>query len=881
MSQYYASKPQSIYAVSVDSRSRPPGSPLNDYTVDLGDVVQRVKSIQVGSIQLPDLARDAFQNDCTLPISEPLDIPPYARFTIQETTRKSNMATNTTVGVTTSSASVYLPPTLNPVTLTENAGQTLTVAYPHHLRNVAVLFPPQLTATMVGTAFPWSGTNPVRAPPALVQVEPVTLLPESHFIENSPTKFTFEPATYLDAINGGALSDYSTKFMVAGQYTSYVHVKRPCLSELVQILNKGLSELKQTKQLITEVSIKLDDSANALVIQATTSTQQVKNPGTGVIEIWVTTAQLITSPIEPGYPESGILGGMFPRMTPSNLSGVGAFHKLSSFWQIRRPFIAPGSYAAPDISTQVSQVLSPLRLDDPYAPSDPMTRSFYLITPGGAAVTVTLLPGRYTGPQLANHIQHCIAAATGTNPTVNPIYRVKWLSVSTADVSTGYVEEAPSYYQNNTGGRLVFTEAHNLRFGLAFTYQYMSNFPALSTPYVNSVGPALGFDPIAYSGASSYTSTHAISDTPALEVIQDANITGLGPRWQRNIYGMQGSATQRKFSVGAIPPLQWYTSGVTPDVAAQYVSGSTTVTGWRMLTPVVPNPFVAPVTGAAVSGYVGIVPGGYHCGEVLQVQAITGSTNLALSGYPGQPSITAGDTLTVVVGRPWTGLGVTGAWTTFVPTASIQGGAAVTGPVNGALDVTGPTQTNPYNVWADPRDSFQMHYSFLEAPARQLGFSPQTYPVMSQVGQIPTDGAAFPPTLANQGTGIYTQEPGDPSAPLNIPSLYTAPYAWDLLAPRYILMIIRAANPPSKRQTHVYKENSFPILAKFIMPDTSNFIRITEDMTNYVFTDFERLRTIRVQFLYGDGTPVNFNGHNHTFTLLFTTAQGESDAICL
>jgi len=276
------------------------------------------------------------------------------------------------------------------------------------------------------------------------------------------------------------------------------------------------------------------------------------------------------------------------------------------------------------------------------------------------------------------------------------------------------------------------------------------------------------------------------------------------------------------------------------------------------------------------------VPQGYHGGEVLQVCAISGVAGPTTN-------VTAGDVFTVIVGKPWNGLTVSGTvpgitglpYTTMFPTASIGAGIPTTNITSG-LPFTGPTFNNPFNVWANRRSSFQMHYSVPTAPARQLGFSRQTYPLLQNAGQIAASGAGFPPDFANKGTGIYSQYPGAAEgAQFNIPSTYTAPYTMDLLAPRYILMIIRAANPPSKRQTHVWKDTSFPILAKFIFNDGQNYVRITEDMTNYVFTDFERLTTLRVSFVYGDGTPVDFNGHDHTFTLLFTTAQGEADALCL
>ena len=846
MSQYYTSKPQSIYAVSVDSRSRKPGEPINDYVVNLGDVVQRVKSIQVGSILLPDAARDAFPRQCTIPLSEPLDIPTNCRLVIQEVTKVTS--SNGPLTITTADFTVFIPPTLNPVTGFNVGTGTLTTAYPHYLNSLIESYPPQLSASMVGTAFPWSSSNQNIRPPLLHGLNPPNIATETNISVINPsvnTEFTFK-AGYLDAINGGAVTD-ATKFLGTG-YTSYVFTQRPCISELVQIINTQLSLLKK---MVTNVSVSLNDETNSLVFQATT-VQSVRKTGS-VIENLVTTAQIIASPPTLNEPASQVLNNLFESVQPCNLSGTGAAFPLVNFWQVHTPVVPPGTYAPSDIQTQLTQLMSPLRIDDPISITDPNTTSFFITTPGGAPVTVTLIPGRYTGEQLANHIQYAIAAATGTNgATGDPanMYRVEFIPREYAVDETGF-------YGAERGGRFTFWHVANLQFALAFVYTYTTVLPAVSLQ-VNNVGPALGFYPIVYTGAATYTSPNFVSDLPLGPVDLSFNITTPVQRYQRDAYAIFPLPIPRKFGIGTVPPMSWYTTGVSNVTAAQFTSGSTTVTGWQMLH--------SAITGTYV------VPGGYHPGEVLQVQATSGSS------APGGAAVN--DTLTVLVAKPWDGMGVTGSWTTFVPTASIMGGYTG-GPISGALDVTGPTATRALNVWSGRRSAFQLQYASKFAPVRQLGFSRQTYPVLKQVGQIAADGAAFPPSFNNRGTGIYTQEPPAPFAPVNIPSAYVAPYSWDLLAPRYILMIIRAANPPSKRQTHVYKEDSFPILAKFIMPDATNFIRVTEDMTNYVFTDFERLKTIRVTFLYGDGTPVDFNGHDHTFTLLFTTAQGESDAICL
>jgi hypothetical protein len=537
-------------------------------------------------------------------------------------------------------------------------------------------------------------------------------------------------------------------------------------------------------------------------------------------------------------------------------------------------------------------------MDQLFAPEDPNTRSFYLFAPGGTTYTITIVAGRYTGEQLAKHLEGQIALTTGTTG----VYKVDYLP------RQGEINEA-SFFGNSaiSGGKFKFTHNYGLQFGLAFVFVYMAGG---TTPTINDMGNLLGFNTIPYQGSSSYTSTRAISDVPSGYVTQSlqpglgittpVNISGSEQRWQREAYEFVPDNVSRKFNIGTLPNLAWQAITVSTLTGSAISNGSTTISGWQMqynagVTPSLLSNSMFVITGSSTTSltgtifpptsdnsalYIPIVPQGYHGGEVLQVCAISGVTGSTAT------SVTSGDVFTVIVGKPWDGLtvqgtvlGITGLpYTTMFPTASIGFGLS---SVTSALPVTGPTITNPFNVWANRRSSFQMHYSVPTAPARQLGFSRQSYPVLQSAGQIAASGAAFPPGFNNKGTGIYSLCPGGLEAPFNIPSTYTAPYTMDLLAPRYILMIIRAANPPSKRQTHVWKETSFPILAKFIFNDAQNYVRITEDMTNYVFTDFERLTSLRVSFVYGDGTPVDFNGHDHTFTLLFTTAQGESDALCL
>ena len=880
MSQYYASRPQSIYAVSIDSRSRRIGDPINDYVVNLGDVVQRVKSVQVGSIELPDYSRDAVPRESTMPISEPLDVPISGLFVVQENTSVVNRVTNNTVGTSTITGSAYLPPTLNAVVATSTAGGflTITTQFPHGLTQISASYPAQLNAVMVGTAFPWHITGTAH-PPSLIDkvLAGVTGNMATNYTD---TSFQLSLVDLQTCAGNPALviGDFPSRFLSAPNYTSYVYVQRPCLSEVVEIIN---TQLSANAVLQTQPRVSINDGLSTLQIKAIPVETASNTFVTGV------TSELTGAP-----PMNGFLD--LKAATLTNKEGIQ--YPLTDIWQVRTPILPAGTYQPSEVQTVFSHAASPLKMDHLFSPEDPNTRSFYLIAPGGITYTITIVAGRYTGEQLALHLQSQIGLVTGTTG----VYAVNYLP------RTGQVNAAAFYgHSSLSGGKFEFKHNYGLQFGLAFVFVYMAG----SSPAINDMGTLLGFNTIPYQGSSSYVSTRTVSDVPSGGVSQSlptgggittlVNITGTQQRWQREAFEFVPDNVSRKFNIGTLPNLSWYTTGLSTLTGNTISNGSTVVTGWEMqynagVMPSLLTNSTFAITGSSTTSltgtifpptsdnsalYIPIVPQGYHGGEVLQVSTV--------SGYAGT-SVTAGDVFTVIVGKPWDGLTVSGTvagitglpYTTMFPTASLGVGVPLSN-ITSALPITGPTSANPFNVWANRRSSFQMHYSVPTAPARQLGFSRQSFPVLASAGQIAAAGAGFPPNFSNKGTGIYSQYPGGLDAPFNIPSTYTAPYTMDLLAPRYILMIIRAANPPSKRQTHVWKDTSFPILAKFIFNDAQNYVRITEDMTNYVFTDFERLTTLRVSFVYGDGSPVDFNGHDHTFTLLFTTAQGETDALCL
>jgi hypothetical protein len=832
----FLNKAQNIYSVSVDSASRAPGESLSNYTVHFREPLQRVKSVQLGSITLPEAARYPFPQGGVMPLAEPLDVPLNAGLTIQENTKL--VRGGVTLGSYTTHTTAWLAPTLNKVVATPDSGSAGTVRLeleaPHHLAEVARFYPPQLQARCVGTAFPTLSThaNPVQyyysritdaaraymqpldAPPlpsapvaiGLRQgVYQVNVTPET-LGAGSPKSVEFLPG-YLEGIApaSSGTPDGSWFYNAASGATSYLHTTQPTLSELLLILNAQLVELGgasgvpegvvlggasvPTARLVTRVEISVDDAGAALVMRARPVTRTLLY--NGEVTQATTTAMLVPTPLT-----GTILGDMFcSAVRPVILSNaMEARFLLSALWQLRTPATRPGAYAPAAAAAMLSSRLSPLTL-----PLGDAATGFQVLLPSGAAFPVEPPPGRYTGQQLAAQLS---------------------LLLQPASVAVAYV---PAESPLAGTARFRFSHTGGLPFGLNF--EAAPNHAA-----------ALGFDAACYSGGSDYTSQRDIVCVPS----------GGEGQYTRHNYSVTADASASRFSVRCAPPLGWVAVGTTDN---DYT--------WAMTTT---SKDAAGAAAAASTTYVPLVGGRYKAGDVLVVQ----SANSFVSGSLQLPRLS---TFTVVVNAPWSGGSDT-------PDVRLERTVSL-----GVLPV--PSPATPLLVAAEARTAFQLPFCVQGAVARQCGFSPQLYPVLPGLGQTPVAGAEFggPP---GSTTAVYVQSPGAAGgAPGNTPCAYGAPFNWNLLAPRYILMRLKAQAQMSCRNTHVYKTDAYPIFTKLIMLDSTNFYTMRDDLSNYTFTDFARVERVEVAFTYGDGSPVDFNGVDHSITLLFNTVQGSVDEISI
>ena len=839
----FLNKAQNIFSVSVDSASRAPGESLSNYTVHFREPLQRVKSVQLGSITLPEAARYPFPQGGVMPLAEPLDVPPNAGFTIQETTKL--VRGGVTLGSYTTHTTAWLAPTLNRVVATPGS-DTLTLEAPHHLAEVARFYPPQLQARCVGTAFPTLSapssvmasmfsriTDAARAalqpPPSTASgAPPLPSAPVAIGLRGGAQQVNVTPATLAaadTAVNATLtfLPDYLASIAPPGQApdgswfynadagtTSYLHTTQPTLSELLMILNAQLVELGggagvpegvvlggasvPTPRMVTRVEITVDDAGAALVMRARPVTRTLLYEGE--VTQATTTAMLVPTP-----GTGSILGDMFCSVVrPVILSNaMEARFLLSALWQLRTPATRPGAYAPAGAAAMLSSRLSPLTLPAGEA-------GFQVLLPSGAAFPVAPPQGRYTGQQLAAQLSVLLQPAS---------VRVDYLPSDSPLAGTA---------------RFRFSHTGGLGFGL--------NFEAAPAH-----AAALGFDAACYSGGSAYASQRDIVCVPS----------GGEGQYTRHNYSVLADASASRFSVRCAPPLGWVAVGTT-DGDATWAMSTTSTAAAAAAAPRAFDLEDAPT-------YVPLVGGRYKAGDVLVVQNANSFTLGAELQVPALSSFT------VVVNAPWSGATATPD-VQLVRTVSLA-----------VLPAPSPAQ--PLLVAAEARTAFQLPFCVKGAVARQCGFSPQLYPVLPALGQAPVFGAEFGGG-GSSSTAVYVQSPDAAGgAPSNMPCAYGAPFNWNLLAPRYILLRLKAQAQMSCRNTHVYKTDAYPIFTKLIMLDSTNFYTMRDDLSNYTFTDFARVERVEVTFTYGDGSPVDFNGVDHSITLLFNTVQGSVDEISI
>lgn len=910
----------SVYAVSVDSRSRNPDEPDNSYSIQLQRTMDRVQSVQLGSFQFQD-SRNGFTTSSVLNYSEPITIPPNTFLRFQETTTVKNKQTQN-VTTSTRTLSMTLPPTLNQITSMNDGTLEATTLNDHGLLFGVLFYPqvglrlrlvggqfPQDLHTFVTPSFPTNSQSPVLT---------TATVDSPYFTGNSQT-FTWT-TDYLDEITGSVGSPELRMLDTTGSpdnYHSYIHAPKPTWVELFIMLNAAANHMANRTDLSGTV---VSATAATPIVVTTTSAHQLSSGdqvvisdvvgndaanGTFFITVLTSTTFELDSSVGVGAGAGGSwfspqrLNSMvtfgfdnettqvavsaptrvhdsISSVTTTKVSLVGSLASLLGWGDTRLDPVATLTPASPLIRTVnlkpglFSRNLVPRMVNFRYNPGDfrvdEAPRTLHYTLPSGTPGTLVIDYGRYSGTQLA-----------------------EWL---TAKLSPLPSQITVTY--DLTARTFTFTHNLGLDFALDFTPQ-------------RHIAEKFGFNREMYADSPSFTSVF-----PAMFGVDESDVLPI------NTYTTTNDLESKKYTFHTDPATRFYT-----------ISGTSTLQTGSVWTPLVNNaenfshnyqvgdiltakrPTLSgtqggtkAITDASNTTPIVITTSAAHgltTGDNVTVElvggdntnangtffvTVTGATTFELDGSVGSGSYEAG------TGQWWTNVSfVTGAqrpsaiydvvvksvWDastglpllTLEPTASVfsaeDAGVANRDPLGTPADTDGMIIMQHAR-----RNVFMLHI-------KHPGGDPDTFGFPS---------VAWPPsnkTIIDGGSGfadLSTQPQYDPSI-LGIPvaGAYTSPGAWNLGAPDYMLVVLKTNCTSQDIHTHTFRGDSYPIFAKLLID--APFVNVSEELHFTTFSGHAKFNSLDIEFRNPDGTLAQFNGRPHNYTLLFTVAEDSAVLPCL
>lgn len=889
---------RNVYAVSIDSRSRSVDEPDSAYTIDLDRQLDRVKSVQLGSFQFQD-ARYAFDENAAMGYSEPITMPADTYLSFRETVSTVTKATGARV-METRVVSLLLPPSLN--LITGMTGDVVTTASATGLKFGVSYYPAvDLHMSVVGADFPQdlqafvTPGFPTDAGPVLTTA--TTVAP---YVTINSSSFTYT-TNYLDELMGGVGSKVLRHYS-AGAYSSYIRAPKPTLVELLIMLNEAVADLTRRADINDTVAA----ASNATPIVVTTGTPSgvvtgdqvvitgvtgnTATNGTFVITVLTSTTfelnesagsggyiaggavfspQQLNVPVVFGFDNANnkLMCSAPTRVCHTNLTTVtrklaliGSLAAQLGFGDTRldpaaqvdipptikhRVPLESGTFTAQEVATSLQYRMNP----GVFMPILGVGRAVYYRQPSGVVGTEGSKWGRYSGNDLAR-------------------YLTQRMSRIPSRIGVNY---------DATNGKFTIFHVLGAKFGLEF--RDMSEL----------MRQRLGFDPINVSGRSSYTSVR-----PGVFGI---DATAEDPV---NTYSVTVDETNKHFTFATTPPDFMFSTGGTNTVGvgtewvprAQF--GVNTAHGFKagdVLTATRPvlsgtdDSVTKDVIDASNTSPIVITTTAAHgltTGDNVTVRfvlgntgangtffvTVTGATTFELDGSAGNDTYTGfGDwftntsnvggsqaetaTYTVVVQREWNPDVSSEPRLYLEPTASIFGAQDVVANRVTLGSAGVPSFTDGTILYASARRNvFMLHMEHAEGAPDTFGF-----PAIS-----------WPPSTK---TTLVSSAPGALSIPVS--GVYTSPHAWNLLPPDYMVIVLNVTCASSDIHTHSFRGTSFPIFAKMMI--NFPFTSISEEMLSTTFPGHARIRRLGIEFQNPDGTPVQFNGRPHTFTLLFTLEE--------
>jgi len=914
----------SVYAVSVDSRSRNINEPDNSYTVNLGRTLDRVKTIQLGSFQFQD-ERYAFDSNSEMKYSEPITIPPDTYLSFRETTTTLTKSTNA-VTTSTRDLSILLPPTMNQitgmvgdvVTATENTGLFFAANYYGlvglNMQVVGADFPQDLQA-FVTPSFP---TN---AGPLLTSA--TTNAP---YVTDASNSFTYT-TDYLDELMGG-VGDKVLRHFSAGAYTSYVHAPKPTLVELVIMLNAATSDLTRR----ADVSDTVTGATNATPIVITTSVANGLVTGDQVVISGVTgntaangtfiiTAVTSSSFELDGSVGNGAYGGGGTLFSPQqlNMSANFGFDNESNMFTATAPirvsdtplttvtrkltFIGPlasllgfndvnmdppahvnvtplikrivplraGTYTPDQVELRIQYDMNPTSFGG-LAPANLRSqRTFLYILPNGVQDKIVIDYGFYTGQQLADYM----------TSKLEPLPSQIVVTYNEVDGTFTFTHKLGLTFG------LIVDNSNTIRFNFGFETGVLSNRSSYTSIQHAVKGVAVGgeFPENTYDLVVDEASKHFTFKTIAPEsirVVGGTSTSNVNATWNPTVnVGLSGAERgstplAHRFRVGDVLT-------ATRSTLSSTQAGSAAITNATNASPIVIT--TAGAHGLTTGDNVSIdLIEGNEAGNGTFFVTVTGATTFELNGSSGSGTyITDGEwwtnvsfvsgsqkpsaIYTVVVQSVWdatTGVPLL----TLEPTASIF---SIQDAGTASRDALGtPGEDARINLKHARRNVFMLHFEHPEGAPDTFGFPPVAWP--------PSEKAIL--SASTIGRQVLRTLPEYDPVTLSIPvsNSYTAPFSWNLLPPDYMLIVLKVTCAANDIHTHSYRGTSFPIFAKMMI--TFPFISVSEEMLFTKFAGHARIRDLVIEFQNPDGSLVDFNGRPHTFTLLFTVNEDKAILPC-
>jgi len=446
-------KSPAIYSISVDSRSRPAGEPVNRYHIELNANLQRVRTVQLGSIYIPAGAIQAIGDTLNNNIQylEPISLPGPATLVLQETVKVYD-ANNALVSTTVlPSVTITLPPTLNQIVSVTNGNPTpVQTLVNHGLTSGLVEWPKAgLNISLVGGFYP----APVGAS-ALDYGPQVTSATVS---VTGATTFNFV-AGYLDSLAAAPQAARNTQPGPPAFY-SYIYAEPPTLSELLMILNNQLSALNNPNNfapagtsLILPVYFRLSDATNSLIVEAGSYDKTI-----GTQRTVVTTSILSTGTL------NSLLG--FPAGVTLTGTTLSHSYSLSALPYVHQVNLVHGTYTQSELEPMVTRKLAPLDFTG-LAAAD---RTFHWADSGGVDRALIMPEGRYTGTQLATVLQSLMQTATGS---------ANYLVTFSADGKFTFENSV-----NSIIGLNFLLGSNTMAFKLGFQNQNYTGFPTYTSPF--------------------------------------------------------------------------------------------------------------------------------------------------------------------------------------------------------------------------------------------------------------------------------------------------------------------------------------------------------------------------------------------------------------